>query len=410
MAAAEERLKWLQAVTDTSLANLSVGRLLDQLLVQVREFLDVDTAAVLLLDPSGKFLQATAAQGIEEEVHQGVRIPLGKGFAGRIAKERRWVSIEQVDHSNVLNPILRAKGIASLLGVPLIAAGSVLGVLHVGSLQPRRFTEADASLLQLVADRVATATQSRMTEAERAAATVMQRNLQPTVLPAVAGLEFAARYVTGGEGDVGGDWYDVFLLSSDAICVVVGDVVGHGLAAAQAMSQLRSVLRAFTQETVDPPTILSKLDHYVRRFQPGTLATVFCAVLPPSSNLVHISSAGHPPPILATPDDGATILSVPPDPPLGVGAAHRRSTVIAMPPDSVLCMYTDGLVERRNALIDDNIDLLRRTVAPQPAELVCVDVMSKLVASDNPDDDVAVLVVRRLPASERELTADAAQI
>ena len=179
----EERLRWLEAVTDAGLAQLTVDRLLDELLDKVRELMAVDTAAVLLLDPSQQFLVATAARGIEEEVHQGVRIPLGRGFAGRIAKERHWVAIDHVDHSNVLNPILREKGIASLLGVPLLAGGTVLGVLHVGTLTPRLFTEQDAQLLQMVADRAATATQSRMSRAERAAAAVLQRTLLPAQPP-----------------------------------------------------------------------------------------------------------------------------------------------------------------------------------------------------------------------------------
>jgi anti-sigma regulatory factor (Ser/Thr protein kinase) len=154
----EERLRWFEVVTDTGLAQLTVDELLDELLDKVRELMAVDTAAVLLLDPSEQFLIATVARGIEEEVHQGVRIPLGRGFAGRIAEQRHWVAIEQVDHNNVLNPILREKGIMSLLGVPLLAGGRVLGVLHVGTLNRRRFTEQDAQLLQMVADRAALAT------------------------------------------------------------------------------------------------------------------------------------------------------------------------------------------------------------------------------------------------------------
>src|ERR671916_1812061 len=106
-----ERLRRIEAITDTALGHLGVEELLAELLDRVRDLLEVDTAAVLLLDPSSRFLVATAARGIEEEVRQGVRIPLGKGFAGRIAAEKRPVFIAQVDHSNVLNPILREKGI-----------------------------------------------------------------------------------------------------------------------------------------------------------------------------------------------------------------------------------------------------------------------------------------------------------
>src|SRR5690348_12277802 len=116
-----ERLRRIEAVTDTALGHLGVEELLVELLDRVRELLEVDTAAVLLLDPSGQYLVATAARGIEEEVRQGVRIPLGRGFAGRIAALKKPVTLEHVDHSNVLNPILREKGIESLLGVPLLS-------------------------------------------------------------------------------------------------------------------------------------------------------------------------------------------------------------------------------------------------------------------------------------------------
>ena len=100
---------------------------------------------------------ARAAKGIEEEVEQGVRIPVGRGFAGRIAAERRAIIIEDVDHADILNPILRERGIRSLLGVPLLVEGDVIGVLHVGTLTPRVFTAEDAELLQLAGDRAAMA-------------------------------------------------------------------------------------------------------------------------------------------------------------------------------------------------------------------------------------------------------------
>ena len=131
--------------------------LLVELLERISEILHADTAAFLMLDEAAGVLVATAAKGIEEEVEAGVRIPLGRGFAGRIAAQRRPITIEDVDHADVLNPILRQKGIRSLLGVPLMAENTVLGVLHVGTLTPRRFTEGDRDLLQLAAERAAVA-------------------------------------------------------------------------------------------------------------------------------------------------------------------------------------------------------------------------------------------------------------
>ena len=397
----EERLRWLEAVTDAGLAQLTVDRLLDELLDKVRELMAVDTAAVLLLDPSRQFLVATAARGIEEEVHQGVRIPLGRGFAGRIAKERHWVAIDHVDHSNVLNPILREKGIASLLGVPLLAGGAVLGVLHVGTLTPRMFTEQDAQLLQMVADRAATAAQSRMSRAERAAAAVLQRTLLPAQPPDIPGLEFASRYVPGHRGQVGGDWYDVFALPSGAVCLVVGDVVGHGLQAAQSMSQIRAVLRSTALRTEDPAELLTRLDEHVQYFLPDTMATALCGILNPAATTLHTSSAGHLPPILAAPHDVATIVTIPVDLPLGVKSGRPRHSIhVPLPRGFVLCLYTDGLVERRGVVVDDNIEKLRRTVTVQASEAICIDVMQQLVGPATPEDDVAVLVARDLATAQ----------
>jgi signal transduction histidine kinase len=163
-----ERLRRLQLVTDAALAHLSLDELLDALLARTREALDADTCAVLLLDETGTELVAHAAVGLEEEVERGIRLPVGRGFAGRIAAERRPVVIDDVEHADVLNPLLREKGVQSLLGAPLLVEGSAIGVLHVGTLVPRRFESVDVELLQLVADRVAIAIEhARLFEAER---------------------------------------------------------------------------------------------------------------------------------------------------------------------------------------------------------------------------------------------------
>jgi signal transduction histidine kinase len=163
-----ERLGRLQLLTDAALFSLDLEELLATLLDRVRAVLAVDTCAVLLLDPERRELVARAAVGIEEEVEQGVRIPVGRGFAGRVAADERPVILDDVDHADVLNPILRQKGIKSMLGVPLLARGKVIGVLHVGSLVPRRFTEEETELLRLAAERAAMGIEhARLFEAER---------------------------------------------------------------------------------------------------------------------------------------------------------------------------------------------------------------------------------------------------
>jgi signal transduction histidine kinase len=150
---ARVRLENVQSVTDAALATLALDELLGELLQRIRQILDADTCAILLVDERRKELVARAAAGLEEEVERGLRIPIGRGFAGRVAAERRPVVLEDVEHADVLNPLLREKGIKSLLGAPLVARDDVIGVVHVGTLTPRKFTQQDVDLLQLAAER-----------------------------------------------------------------------------------------------------------------------------------------------------------------------------------------------------------------------------------------------------------------
>ena len=392
---ADDKLQGIQSVTDAALSYLGADDLLTTLLSRVREILNADTAAVLLLDNSGRQLIATAASGLEEEVSQGVRIPVGRGFAGRIAAERQPVILDHVDHGNVLNPLLLEKGIRSLAGVPLLVHGAVLGVLHVGTVHNRVFTADDAALLQLAADRAALAVQSLRSREDHAAAIALQRSLVPSALPAVRGVEIAARYVPGS-GHVGGDWYDAFVLPSGELGMVVGDVAGSGLGAAVIMGRIRSALRAYALEFPDPADVLSKLDHKMQYFEEGeVMATVNYAVLDPDSGQLRISSAGHLPPVIAAPGQRGAMAQIAVDPPIGVtDAPVRQVTTLALAPGAVLCLFTDGLVERRDEPIDDGITLLCETVTPGPPEGVCVSVMQALVGSQYPGDDIALLVLR----------------
>jgi signal transduction histidine kinase len=174
-AAPGDTLRKLQAVTDAALAHLSLDELLDELLTRVRDALEADTCAVLLLDENGRDLVARAAKGLEEEVEQRVRVPVGRGFAGRVVADERPVIIPDLDNADVVNPILRAKGLKSLLGAPLIAHSQVLGVIHVGTLRPRLFSDEDVELLQIVADRVALGVERALIHDELTRLTEVQR-------------------------------------------------------------------------------------------------------------------------------------------------------------------------------------------------------------------------------------------
>jgi len=393
-----ERLRRLEAVTDATLSRLDASDLLDELLDRVRDMLDADTAAILLLDVHSRQLVATAAKGLEDEVRQGFRVSVGRGFAGRVAATRRPVAIAEVTADDVVNPILLDKGIRSLLGVPIFAAGEVVGVLHIGSLVPRTFTADDVQLLELAADRAGVAGRIRSQKLEQATALALQRSLLPTTLPRVAGVDLAARYVPGHDLGIGGDWYDVFTLPSGWLGVVIGDVAGHGLASAVVMGRVRSALRAYTLVTDDPAQALTLLDRKVTHFEAGNLTTAMYAMVSPDRATLLLSSAGHLPPVLAAPGSPAALVDLPIDPPLGVGRrnAPRRTTELPFPSGAVLLSYTDGLVERRDQVIDDGLDRLTRVVVPAPAETVCTTVMAGL-GMERPTDDVAVLAVRRCP-------------
>jgi phosphoserine phosphatase RsbU/P len=395
--AIEERLRAIQSITDAALSRLDDREMLAELLERTRDTLQADTAAVLMLDFASGQLIATAAAGLEEEVGQGVRIPVGRGFAGRIAAEHRPVILDHVDHTTVLNPILWAKGIQSMMGVPMVAGGRVIGVLHVGSLTPRQFTGDEVELLQLAADRAAAAVQSVNARADRLAAVALQRSLVPGVLPVVAGAELAARYIPGS-GGVGGDWYDVFTLPTGELCVVIGDVAGSGMPAAVIMGRMRSALRAYALETRDPADVLSRLDRKMQHFEADAMATVLYAVIEPGLERMDISLAGHFPPVIAHPGQAAELAEVEPGMMIGIAdPAPRPVTSLPIRPGALICFYTDGLIERRGEVIDDGLARLCRAVTAQPAEAAAAIVMQELIGSQTARDDIALLMLRRRP-------------
>ena len=214
-AGASERLEHIQQITDSALAYMSLEEMLSELLERVCGGLEADTAAGLLLDEDRNVLVARAARGLEEEVRQGVQVPVARGFAGRVAEYARPVVIEDLSRAEVVNPILRQRGIRSLLGVPVHVEGRLIGVLHVGTLVRRAFDDDDIALLQLAADRAALAIDRARLSEQRAVTEIMQRTLLPDALPQVPGVRFSAKYLPAGSGvRIGGDWYDVFQLAN----------------------------------------------------------------------------------------------------------------------------------------------------------------------------------------------------
>jgi putative methionine-R-sulfoxide reductase with GAF domain len=393
----DERLRRIVAVTDAAPSDPDVSGVLDELLDRVRELLNVDTAAILMMDVHARQLVATAAKGLEEEVRQGFRVSVGRGFAGRVAAGRVPVVLDEVTARDVVNPLLLEKGIRSLLGVPMFLGGELVGVLHVGTLTPRHFTDDDIRLLERVAERASQVGRIRSRRLDQQAALALQRSLLPTRLPSVPGIEMAARYIPGHELGIGGDWYDVFTLPSDWLGVVIGDVSGHGLSSAVVMGRVRSALRAYALICDDPAAALTLLDRKVHHFETGTLTTALYAMISPDRSRVLLSLAGHLRPVLAVPDRPPVLATAPVDLPLGIGSpgSIRRRTEIALPAGAALVCYTDGLVERRGEYIDAGIDRLVSATEPDDAEKMCTTIMAR-AGAERPTDDIALLIVRRL--------------
>jgi GAF domain-containing protein/anti-sigma regulatory factor (Ser/Thr protein kinase) len=399
---ASARLEALSRITDAALAYLPQEDLLTELLYRTSDILNSDTAAILLLEPNGQFLRARAAKGVEEEVEQGVRIPMGRGFAGCIASERRAVFIEDVDHADILNPILREKGIRSLLGVPLLIEGRVTGVLHVGTLTPRIFTPDDRDLLQLAADRAALAIEQAALYEQRRVAEAVQRRLLPEQLAPVPGLDLASRYLPASGESLGGDWYDAFVLGGGRIVLVAGDVVGHGLEAAAVMAQLRTALRAYAADGHDPGATVERVNRLMWELGPTAMTTLAFVVIDSLSETLELVNAGHPPPLVVGSDGAASFL------PLQGGIALGAAPLVKyscerhpFPTGSAIVLYTDGLVERRGQSIDDGLERLRELAAgATDLEALC----SRLVAGmlrEVRADDVAIAAARIPPVPEK---------
>ena len=221
-----DRLRDLEVISAAALTHLDLDRLLQDLLDGVRKVMRADTAVCLLLDESGDELVASWAQGLEEEVEAGVRIPVGAGFAGRVAATRAPVFIPDVERAEVVNPLLLKRGLKSLLGVPLLIEGRLLGVIHVGSVTARVFTNDDERTLQLLASRIALAIeQARLYESERAASRRLEFLAEASeLLGATLDSSAALQGLTTLAVPYLGDWCVVDLLRAERLERVA---VGH---------------------------------------------------------------------------------------------------------------------------------------------------------------------------------------
>ncbi len=373
------------------------------LIENVRAVMDSDTATLLLLDETGTVLEPAASAGLGRRWRGATHVRVGSGFAGRVAAGREPVVLNEVNEISVLNPILRDFGVRRLLGVPVFGSEGLLGVLHTGYLMARTFTPEDTVRLEGAAAEIGQRLSERTEDDAHLAALALQRSLLPAAPPFIEGLDIAVRYLPA-EGDLGGDWYDIFTLPSGKVGFVMGDVEGHGLRSAVAMGRLRSALRAYALDYDDPAEVLYRLNRELCYFETEISATVVYAVTAPPFEVVTICNAGHPAPLIAQRGQPfAKIASVSAGLLLGLDAGLRRySEQVPLSPGAALAFYTDGLVERRKGSDQhtdpdvERLGLVRRAfVASDNAETACSRIIAEGLGDDSVEDDVALVVVRR---------------
>ncbi|WP_374213894.1 SpoIIE family protein phosphatase [Streptomyces sp. A3M-1-3] len=284
--------------------------------------------------------------------------------------------------------------------LPLIASGRPVGSCILGFDQPRGFSPEERTVLTALAGLIAQALErARRYDTEAALARGLQDALLPHRLPVLGNVDTVGRYLAGTQGmDVGGDWYDV-IDTGRGLALVIGDVQGHGVAAAATMGQLRSAVRAFALAGLDPQQVMGGTNRLLIGLDPGQFASCCYIVLDPETGATQAVRAGHPQPLLRHPDGRTEVLDLAGGVVLGVDAgASYPVTGLRLEPGAVLALYTDGLVEEAGADIDVGIDRLRSTLA-SIGSATLTDTADRLIrearqATDRPDDIALLLAAR----------------
>jgi PAS domain S-box-containing protein len=308
----------------------------------------------------------------------------------------------------------RTEGAAVL---PLAVGDRVLGAVGLTFRTAREFDPAERAFLLALAGQAAVAFErAALADTRREVADTLQHSLLPGRLPSLERLAVTARYLPGQQGtQAGGDWYDVLPLSDGRVALVVGDVVGNGAAAAAVMGQLRSALAMLLLEGHAPASALDLLDRFAARVVGARVSTAAVLLLDPETGRLVYSRAGHPPPLVLGPG-GARALDAGLGPALDVSitGARRADAETRLRAGETLLLYTDGLVERRDAPLDDGLERLAAVaagLAGAPPAVLVGGVLEGMFDEVGPADDVAVVAARLVPTPLLlELAADPAQL
>ncbi|MER8161283.1 GAF domain-containing SpoIIE family protein phosphatase [Streptomyces sp. NPDC094472] len=380
-----------------------------------------DWCVVDLLDERGRLERAVVSHRTPEVVasggYEGLLPPVPQDAAGPLPRVLRGAGpllLTDIPSPNRAANPLHARQLElfeqlaarSAIITPLRARREVLGALTVARTDADHpFTKNDLPFIEaLVRSLALQVDNARLHQQTQRIAERFQRDLLPE-LPHIDHLQIAARYTPAqAVAQVGGDWYDAFVLPQGDTVLVIGDVTGHDLQAAIAMSALRNMLRGIAVDRQEPPgEVLRRLDLTIHTlYQEATATCIYALVKGPQQGGLwglHHASAGHLPPLLITADGDTRYLETGAGLMIGVDPAHQRPTAFdVLPTHSTVLLYTDGLIERRSESLDHGLTRLRQHAAPlcrEPLETFCDELLNGLAADTN--DDAALLAVRPAP-------------
>jgi serine phosphatase RsbU (regulator of sigma subunit) len=308
---------------------------------------------------------------------------------------------------------LRDAGFEACAILPLLSGGRPFGIIAFQYDRPHDLTAEERDLARTFADTAAQAFErARLFDEVRGAAETLQRSLLPFRLPVFPGYEIAVRYRPASNTlSVGGDWYDVVEAGQGQIGIMVGDVGGKGIEAAAIMGRLRTAMRAYAIEHPSPATVMRRLVAYHALTRPDAFATVVYAALDRSQRRLRVASLGHPAPLLLR--EGRSVpLSMAIDPPLGADVPRRfQELAVPLQAEDLIVLLSDGVIERRDVVLDDGIEHVATTAlryADEPVDALAERLVRCVNDADAADDRALVVVRVPVATATRPVLAGAA--
>lgn len=361
-------------------------------------------SAVLALDRRGRIVPVVT-RGFSDESVRAMDFRSGEGVVGRvIVTKRSFICNDTTVDTRISTRLTEPEGIRSFMHVPIVVGERAYGMVSVNSPSPRAFGERELRVITELARHAAAALQHALRfEQERHIAQTLQKALIAERLPDAEGLELAALYEPAAGSQVGGDFYSAWPLADGRLALLIGDVSGKGVEAAGVTAMVRYMAEALSQHCTDPAELVRQLNELLcHRMADGSLVTLALMVVDTIRDELTWCVAGHPPPVVLSPD-GAYRRLDDPDPPCGVFRGQEFCEgVEPFGPGDVLVVYTDGLIEARRRGRDFGEealhDVLVAAVLDSPDEIARgAYAAARAWCGGRLGDDVAIAVIKRTP-------------